>query len=493
MTEAQTLVAGRYRLIDRLAVGGMGMVWEAYDERLQRTVALKQLHPRTALPPGEAELAGDRAMREARITARLHHPHAVPVYDIVEHDGSPCLVMQFLPSTSLQQMLTEKGALAPPLVARWGSQIASALAAAHEAGIVHRDVKPGNILIAEDGSAKITDFGISHAMGDITLTSTGMVTGTPAFLAPEAARGAKSGFPADVFSLGATLYAAVEGVPPFGTESNPMAMLHRVASGQSDPPRRSGTLTPMLQRMLAADPAQRPPMRDVARQLAAIAAETDGRSAAATTEQLVAAPTQAPPPAPVPPAAFDTVLAAPPGGRPRRRRWPLVAALVVAAAVIATVLVLINSNGDGTNPGAHTTGPPRSAATSPAASQQASQSAAQPTSQAASQSASPPAAAAPGELAAAIPHYYGLLPNDTDAAWQLLTPSFQSGRAGGRATYDAYWGSMRSVSVKDVQATPPGTVVATVVYVYDDGHTVSERTTFGLMQDGGVWKIKSQG
>ncbi|MET0965742.1 MAG: protein kinase, partial [Nakamurella sp.] len=141
------------------------------------------------------------------------------------------------------------------------------LRAAHEVGIVHRDVKPGNVLITDDGSAKLTDFGISHAAGDVTLTSTGMVSGTPAYLAPEVARGGASGFAADVFSLGATMYAALEGAPPFGLDTNPMAVLHRVASGQLIPPKQSGPLTPLLLAMMASNPADRPTMAEVSRAL----------------------------------------------------------------------------------------------------------------------------------------------------------------------------------------------------------------------------------
>src|ERR1700759_3040131 len=147
----------------------MGTVWEGWDELLQRPVAVKQLLP--PLGGEDAQVAIDRAMREARITARLHHRHAVPVYDVVEQDGRPCLIMQYVPSHSLQQILNDKGVLTPATVAGIGAELASALAAAHEAGIVHRDVKPSNVLITEDGSAKLTDFGVSHAVGDVTLTS----------------------------------------------------------------------------------------------------------------------------------------------------------------------------------------------------------------------------------------------------------------------------------------------------------------------------------
>lgn len=268
------LVGGRYRLMNRIGSGGMGQVWLAWDERLSRAVALKQLHTPVGLPDDEARSAHDRAMREARITARLHHPNAVPVFDVVDDDGRPCLVMQYLPSRSLHDVISDRGRLSAREVARVGSEVASALAAAHEAGIVHRDVKPGNILLTEDGSARITDFGISHALGDATLTSTGMVTGTPAYLAPEVARGEPSSSASDVFSLGATLYTATEGAPPFGTADNAMALLHRVASGVITPPADS-PLAPLLTRMLAPDPDDRPAMADVSRDLALVAAGPD--------------------------------------------------------------------------------------------------------------------------------------------------------------------------------------------------------------------------
>src|SRR3954468_2160767 len=152
LSRPETTIGGRYRLISAIATGGMGTVWEAWDERLQRRVAVKQLHPQPGLNPADARVAGERALREARNTARLHHPHAVPVYDVVDHEGQPCLVMQYLEARSLQELLTEQGALDVAQVARIGRELASALDAAHRAGIVHRDVKPGNILIDGEGS-----------------------------------------------------------------------------------------------------------------------------------------------------------------------------------------------------------------------------------------------------------------------------------------------------------------------------------------------------
>src|SRR6476646_2298316 len=245
--EQPDLIAARYRLMNRIGAGGMGHVWLAWDERLNRAVALKQLHSPVGLPETEARVAQDR-------------------------------VMQYLPSRSLQTILTERGPLPAREVARIGSELASALAAAHRADIVHRDVKPGNVLLADDGTARITDFGISHALGDASLTSTGMVTGTPAYLAPEVARGTSSSSASDVFSLGATLYAAVEGAPPFGTGENAMALLHRVASGSITPP-SDGPLTPVLLAMLAAAPEDRPAMQEVSGVLAEVAAGRTPRGA----------------------------------------------------------------------------------------------------------------------------------------------------------------------------------------------------------------------
>ncbi|MFD9703717.1 serine/threonine-protein kinase [Lentzea sp. NPDC059081] len=267
-------VADRYALLERLGSGAMGVVWRARDGLLEREVAIKQLLL-PDLPPRQVEEACLRAMREGRIAARLHHPNAIGVFDVVVEDGRPCLVMEYLPSRSLSAVLKERGPLPPEEAARIGAQIAVALAAAHQAGVVHRDIKPGNVLIGDNGVVKITDFGISRSAGDASVTRTGALAGTLAYLAPELARGAAPDPAADMFSLGATLYAMTEGQPPFGRVENDFGLLYKISTGQVVPPTRSGPLTPLLARLLAIEPAARPSAAEVAAELTAL---TDTRS-----------------------------------------------------------------------------------------------------------------------------------------------------------------------------------------------------------------------
>ncbi|NKE55916.1 protein kinase [Lentzea sp. PSKA42] len=274
MEESSRLIGSRYRLREKVGQGAMGVVWQAYDEQLHRVVAAKELLALDGLDEARIARAKARAMREARLAARLEHPNAIRVYDVVEEDGQPWLIMEYLPSRSLAAVITEQGRLPAREVARIGCYTAAALAAAHRRGIQHRDVKPGNVLIG-DQEVKITDFGISRATGDDgTATATGTV-GTPAFFSPEVARGEDAGLPSDVFSLGATLYNAVEGGPPFGTADNHIAMLHRVASGSIMPPANAGPLlSPVLFRLLATEPERRPSMQEAVHLLAAVVNES---------------------------------------------------------------------------------------------------------------------------------------------------------------------------------------------------------------------------
>jgi serine/threonine protein kinase len=508
--EAGDRIGGRYRLDDHLAAGGMGTVWLGRDELLRRAVAVKSLHVQQGLSPADRELVAQRAMREARITARLHHPHAVQMFDVVDEPDGPCLIMEYVPSRSLQEVVRASGPLSPADAARVGTQIAAALAAAHRVGIVHRDVKPGNVLIADDGTAKITDFGISHAFDDVTLTSTGMVTGTPAFLAPEVARGASADFASDVYSLGATLYYAVEGDSPFGTDANPMAVLHRVASEPPRPARRAGPLTPLLAAMMSPRPSARPRMVDIASRLPdlhpvmATSADSDSTAVMTPTRAFAAPPPAGPPPArpsPVRPHSFPAP-AGTAGPQPRHRRgWLLlvIAVVVVLAAAVTGTVLLSDSGGSGqaNGPASLTaSASKRTSATSRhATSPSATASSTSPSAQAPSSNDSPSTAEGKitdADLATAVQQYFQLVPAHLDAGWARLTAHFQNGRAQDRQTYGDYWGSISRVDVSDLQGHAPHSASARLTYHYKDGRVVTQQTTFRFVRQDGVLKIDDE-
>jgi eukaryotic-like serine/threonine-protein kinase len=534
VTEPHALIADRYRLLRHVGSGGMGVVWEGLDERLERHVAVKQLRRQPGASTADAELANQRAMREARLAARLHHQHAVSVFDVVEQEGQLWLIMQLVPSVTLAAVIHEGGPLQSNEAAQVGAQVASALAAAHAVGIVHRDVKPGNILIAEDGSALISDFGIARALGDATLTTSGMVHGTPAYLAPEVARGSEANFASDVFSLGATLYSAMEGSPPFGTDENSIALLHRVAAGQFTPPQRSGALTSVILDMLSADPDARPHMRAVADSLARLAAS--GRSSAtiealtptgsenastggavipsiAKTDSLTAvrpAPGTAP------------ALGSPAQGPTKPRRSRGIAAAVAIIALIGIGILIAALLPDARRAADPTSVPDQSSAAAPetmklsTAPQSPTPSATGSKAEAPRASAKPrrdrspasprttappvpPPTTAPtvsgtptaAQLRRAITSYYALMPRNTDAAWPRMTVSYQTNHAGGRQAYQQFWNAVDRISVADVRGMPPSSAQATLTYYFKDGRVVRERTGYGLVREGGRLKINS--
>ncbi|MFD8493464.1 serine/threonine-protein kinase [Amycolatopsis sp. NPDC059657] len=254
------LIAERYRLEERIGTGGMGVVWRATDLELRRVVALKRSHD-----DGD----GGQIRREARIGAGLQHPNVVSVYDAVVHDDDRWLVLEYLPSRSLAEILDSDGPMAPTAAAKIGAQLAGALVAMHAKGMVHRDIKPGNILVADDGTAKLTDLGIAQ-WAEVTRADTGLISGTPGYLAPEVADGGDSGAPADVFSLGATLFAAVEGGSPWGTTESPFRQLRRAAAFEIEQARQAGPLAPVLDALLQRRPAARPTAAVAMRMLAEI-------------------------------------------------------------------------------------------------------------------------------------------------------------------------------------------------------------------------------
>lgn len=286
----QYLVAGRYRLRSRIGGGGMGTVWLARDQLLDRDVAVKQVLSTEGLSEDSAENIRQRAMREGRIAAKLSHRNAIAMHDVALDRGEPWLVMEYLPSRSIAQILHATGTLGVTEAAKIGAQVADAMIEAHAAGIVHRDIKPGNILITESGRTaglvKLTDFGISRAKDDVTLTQTGVITGTPAYFAPEVARGAEPSEASDVYSLGATIYTMVEGEPPFGVDDNSLVMLHRVARAQINPMTKAGALEPVLLRMLEPSPTKRITMTDARDELIRVAAGGRGSADQVLTSLL---------------------------------------------------------------------------------------------------------------------------------------------------------------------------------------------------------------
>ena len=265
----ERVVAGRYSLTDVLGRGGMGTVWLATDRVLERQVALKEITFSIDLSDEERRILRERTMREARAAARLDHPHVATVYDVVEEDGKPWLVMEHVSARSLQEIVEAQGPLTPQAVARIGLDVLDALDAAHAAGIVHRDVKPANVLVDGDGGACLTDFGIATTTGDSSLTTHGALIGSPSYMAPERAYGDEPRPPVDLWSLGATLYAAVEGRPPFDRGEG-MATLMAVVSEHPAPTLRAGPLEPVLRGLLTKDPAQRSTAAQARAQLQAV-------------------------------------------------------------------------------------------------------------------------------------------------------------------------------------------------------------------------------
>ncbi|WP_280421235.1 serine/threonine-protein kinase [Nocardia carnea] len=513
------LIAGRYRLTDPIGTGAMGVVWRALDIRLQRTVAVKQVLLGPNLTEQQTAEARKRALREGRIAARLHHPNAISVFDVADEDGQPWLVMEYMNAPSLANRLNLDGTLAPLKVAELGAQAAAALAAAHDAGIVHRDVKPANLLVGDDGTVKITDFGISRATGDVTVTATGFLAGTPAYLAPEVARGEQPIPASDVFALGSTLYHAITGRPPFGDGDNPLAVLHAVAGGQVEPPEGAGALGPVVMRLLATEVANRPTMDEARVMLEEVAAgrapEPVDTAPSATTKVLpptLAAtatldrPEQEPGPADtrppaagpaaapvfrgigVPPAAISAPAPAGPvaqRGSGTRSRTAVLAGAAALLLVVVVGLVLVNATGGDDNTAA---GPESSQAEAP---EQSGEPQAEPserpsatTSATTTTSTTETGTPSAARVEQFVRGYYGLLPGNTAAAWSQLAPEYQA-VAGGYADYQGFWSTISAVSIGSVSQSGDGSAVATVTYTMRDGSVQSESRSFRVAPNGG--------
>ncbi|MEO3818700.1 protein kinase [Plantactinospora sp. B24E8] len=319
----QVRIADRYLLLHTVGSGGMGRVWLATDEMLRRPVAMKQVVPPAWMTPDERAELSVRTLREARTAARLNHPNVVRVYDVVHSADSPWIVMEYVPSRSVQQVLDADGPLSPRRTAEVGLAVLAALRAAHASGVLHRDVKPHNVLIADDGRVVLTDFGLATVDGgDGALTRDGVVLGSPQYVSPERAADGSSTVESDLWSLGATLYAAVEGRSPYSRPTT-MATLTALAVAPPDPMSRAGPLRPVLAGLLRRDPRQRLTADEVERLLRRVVDPPPPRSGRHPLALARSLTRRTEPPPDEPPTDPDGPTTPPdPAERPRRRRTP---------------------------------------------------------------------------------------------------------------------------------------------------------------------------
>ncbi|MEV0774692.1 serine/threonine-protein kinase [Streptomyces sp. NPDC050428] len=353
-TREGLVLAGRYTLGEAIGSGGMGKVWRAYDQLLNRTVAIKELTAALFVSAADSAVLHARTQKEARAAARISHPSVVTVHDVLDHGGRPWIVMQYVDGPSLSEALTSDPA-DPREAARIGLQVLGALRAAHAAGVLHRDVKPGNVLLARDGQVLLTDFGIAAIEGDSAITRTGEIVGSIDYLAPERVRGHDPGPASDLWALGATLYTAVEGTSPF-RRTSAVATMQAVVTDEPPAPVRAGALGPVITALLHKDPDARPDAAEAERMLRAVVEGREPVVPGAQEESVTAvrAPYrqdqqphpqhgQTPPPhsatpqpAPygnTPPHAYPQVTSSVPAGG-KKGRWRVVLAAVVAAGLI---------------------------------------------------------------------------------------------------------------------------------------------------------------
>ena len=495
---AQQQIAGRYDVVREIGRGGMGSVWLCTDRVLGREVALKQVGGL----PGESVPQMARTLREARSSASLNHPHVVAVFDAVDDGDRLWLVMEYLPSRTLAQVVKEDGALTPGRVADLGAQVADGLAAAHARGTVHRDVKPGNILVTADDRAKISDFGIARTLGEDQLTQTGLVSGTPLYFSPELARGAAPSPAADVWALGASLYTAVEGGAPWPQQDNAIAMLVHIASNEPPVARHAGPLAQIIGEMMDVDPDLRPSMeqararlREVPRDAVSpvVAPDPDAGStqALAGLAPFAAATPEAT--APPPPTPAEPTVHQQDDGQGRRRR--LVPVLLVAAVALALVVgvgfaiglgrddeptATPEATGQSTDPSQAADEPSEDASPSEEPSEEPPETTEPPADPETSDSAPAPTE---DDAAGFVEDYYALLPGDTRAAWEMLDPGYQA-TVGSYGDYRGFWNTIDSVSV-DQATAQDGVVQVSLTYV-TDGAAQSEtrQITVGDTGDG---------
>ncbi len=430
------MIAGRYSLDREIGRGGTGAVWLGRDEVLGRQVALKRI----GLLPGADSTDLARAEREARLSARLNHPHVVAVFDVADDAESQArwLVMQYVDGSTLSELVRDEGRLSPDDAAVLLWQAADALVAAHAAGIVHRDVKPSNILVDRNRQVMLTDFGIARVTLDPSLTQTGLVTGSPAYLAPEVATGGRGHEAADVWSLGVTLFHVLAGRPPYEIGDNVLGAMYRIVN--EEPPRLddAGWLTPLLEGTMVRDPEQRWSMEQVRDFLAAPpqqAVPTDIVEPTPLEEADEADGTRVLAPVTQPSAPF--VLAPPTADSPEPRRPPARRLLIGLGVVVALVLlVAVVTSLSGRDP---SSGP----------------------------SASPGnrfdlvgrLEADQGGDGVLHPRLRVRRLRGPDTSWTMLTPKFQR-ESGGLDTYRRFWGGVTNGRVLSISADPANLTVS---------------------------------
>jgi serine/threonine protein kinase len=439
------VISGRYSLDREIGRGATGTVWLGRDEVLGRRVALKRI----GLLPGSDRTDLARAEREARLSARLEHPHVLGVYDAAADDRTDTrwLVMEYVDGADLGRLVRERGPLAPDQAAPLLAQAAGALAAAHAAGIVHRDVKPSNILVDRSGQVKITDFGIARLVSDATLTQTGFVLGSPAYLAPEVAAGARADEAADVWSLGATLFHVLTGRPPYDIGENVVGGLYRIVHEEPPRPPDAGWLAPLLEATMVRDPAHRWSMSQVHAYLAS-GGDVAAPATSTGTQEI------APAPAPV----------------HTRSRVPLaiVATVSVALVVVLALVgaVVLHDRGGGHGAAARSGGA----------------------------SATHTATKATGPTAAGmesfIRRYVSTVADDPSKSWQMLTPKFQQ-ESGGFVKYSRFWGPATDGRVLSI-STDPKTLTVSYQVHFDDFHNGPGPTVLDLTYSHGHYLIDGE-
>lgn len=416
---------GKYTFVREIGRGASGTVWLARDTVLGRDVAIKQVGH--APDGGEAER--ERADREARLAASLTHPHVVAVHDLFEENGAYWLVMEYVDGHSLAELVRRSGPLPPERAARLLTQVADALAAAHRAGFVHRDVKPSNILVAPGDHALLTDFGIARAFEDASLTRTGLVTGSPAYLSPEVAQGRPATPASDVWALGATLYHVLAGHPPYEVADNLLATMYRIV--HEEPPRLdiAGRLASVLEHTMAVNPADRWATERV----------RDALEGTATTERTAVSPAVAP---------RRTQVSGPRTRRPLHAvRWLVAGALVVAASILAFSLGAQNGRPDPDGP---TAAPNTVATTSPTPTQETED-------------------VTRDEMVDFVTDYLQTVTDAPRVSWERLTPDFQRA-SNGFGAYRAFWSTVADAELLSITADPDTmTVSYTVRYTLRDG------------------------